>query len=295
MWPLRPTDPAEVARDRETLEPAKQDRWLLAEVGSEDVGLALVGHDLGSFDPLRWQIEVVVLPENRRRGTGSGLFERAFAMVAAEGASSVYARIYEHDADARRFAESRGFRETKRDFVSVLDLEATSDAFLAEREAPLPAGGRVVSFGTVDSPELRLRLHALFEEVRVDIPRLAPPTPLSYAFFEEQVLGDPGFDAELSVLAFHGDRLIGMSTVYRGLMAGRLDQGLTAVRREWRGRGIAQALKVAVIRRAKAAGYATIATDNDARNAPMLAINESFGFVAAEALVTMARDLTSGS
>lgn len=295
VWPGRPLDPAELARDRRTLEPSKQDRYLLAERGSELVGLALVGHDLGSYDPRRWTIEIAVLLDHRRRGAGTGLYERALAMVAAEGASSVSTRVSEQDADARRFAESREFREVKRDFVSVLDLTASSDALQAGQNPPLPDGVRIVPFGAVDSPELRLRLHALFEEVRVDIPRLAPPTPLSFAFFEEQVLGDPGFDSDLSVLAIHRDRLVGMSTVFRGLVAGRLDQGLTAVRRDCRGRGIARALKTSVIRRAKAAGYTTIATDNDSRNGPMIAINASFGFRPTEALVSMTRDLSSHS
>lgn len=288
VWPSRPTGPEELDRDRNTLADEQQAQYLLAEDATGSLGLALVAHDLGSYDPLRWVIEVAVLSAARGRGTGAGLYERALASVVAQGATAIQTTIAENDPVARSFAVNRGYREAKRDFLSVLDLGSMPDV------SPLPLGGQVVPFARVDSPDIRRRLHALFEAVRVDIPRVSPPTPLTFAFFEEQVLGDPSFDADLSVLAFQGELLVGMSTVYRGNEAGRLEQGLTAVLRSARGQGLARAMKVAVIRAATEQGYAAIATDNDSRNAPMLAINSALGFEPREALVTLVRDLPDG-
>jgi GNAT superfamily N-acetyltransferase len=54
--------------------------------------------------------------------------------------------------------------------------------------------------------------------------------------------------------------------------------GMTAVRRAWRGRGIAGALKRASIAWAAANGLEAIETANDIDNAPMRAVNRSLGY-----------------
>ena len=53
---------------------------------------------------------------------------------------------------------------------------------------------------------------------------------------------------------------------------------ITGVLPAYRGRKIAQALKLIAIRYAKARGANYIRTDNDSENAPMLAINRKLGY-----------------
>ncbi len=59
--------------------------------------------------------------------------------------------------------------------------------------------------------------------------------------------------------------------------------------REWRGRGVATALKVAAIGVARALGAPTIRTDNASDNAPMLRVNDRLGFVRDPATVSYLR------
>lgn len=54
--------------------------------------------------------------------------------------------------------------------------------------------------------------------------------------------------------------------------------GMTGVRPEWRGRGIAIALKRAQIAAAKAAGLRELRTTTAFGNAPMLHVNERLGY-----------------
>ena len=69
---------------------------------------------------------------------------------------------------------------------------------------------------------------------------------------------------------------------------------LTGVDRAYRGRKIAQALKLQTILYAKACGADSIATQNDSVNAPMLAINRKLGYVRQEGLghYGLVRELT---
>ena len=53
---------------------------------------------------------------------------------------------------------------------------------------------------------------------------------------------------------------------------------ITGVRRAWRGRGIANALKAAEIAWAKQAGYEHLETQNEERNEPIRRLNERYGY-----------------
>ena len=53
---------------------------------------------------------------------------------------------------------------------------------------------------------------------------------------------------------------------------------LTAVKRAWRGRGVARALKLAQIRWALANGSKELRTRNEERNEPIRRLNARFGY-----------------
>jgi mycothiol synthase len=55
-------------------------------------------------------------------------------------------------------------------------------------------------------------------------------------------------------------------------------QGLSGVRREARGKGLAMALKLKTVHYAQSFGVEHIKTWNDQKNQSMLAINEAMGF-----------------
>ncbi len=69
---------------------------------------------------------------------------------------------------------------------------------------------------------------------------------------------------------------------------------LTAVKRAWRGRGVARALKATQIAWAKEHGYEELRTRNDERNAPIRHLNKEFGYRPAVGRVYV-RGVISGS
>jgi len=66
------------------------------------------------------------------------------------------------------------------------------------------------------------------------------------------------------------------------------------VRRAWRGRGVARALKAAEIAWAKQAGYERLETQNEERNEPIRRLNEHFGYVVTPGSVTVRGPLREG-
>jgi len=94
------------------------------------------------------------------------------------------------------------------------------------------------------------------------------------------------------MIAKDGSKYVGLSTVWRLDQEPRgLVQGNTGVRREYRGRGIAVALKLKVIDFARRNGYEKMKTWNASNNAPMLAVNAKLGFKRGVGWITLEKDL----
>lgn len=274
VWPSNPIDAAELTRDHETMEPHLRTRFAIAKEGARAVGVCEMSRDIGTFHPQRWTVVASVIAENRRQGIGASLYRWAQGELSAAEVLAIESKAHEDDPAGQAFATSRGFMETKRDFVSELDVVGCNPPAVV-----LPAGLEIRSFAEVDGRAMRRRLHETFEEVRADVPRAYPPTPTPFEFFDEHVLGDPNFLPDATFLAMAGGAIAGFTGAFRASEEGVVDQWLTGVRRPWRGQGLALCLKVQGIRWAQANAYQLIRTDNDSRNARMLAINERLGFV----------------
>lgn len=286
VWPNWALEAAQLARDDRTLpEPMRARRWLAA-VDGEDVGFAVAQRPAGTFHLGKWRIDIGVASGWRGRGIGAALASEAEAHVSEADLVHVSTRVREGDAASLRFARSRGFREVHRDFESLLDLEE-ADAGTLEGLTRCPEGYRLASLSELDSPSFRTAFHALFEAVRVDIPRPEPPVPLTFTFFVNQVLKDPDLLHAGSWFALHGDEPVAFCGIFRGGNEGWADQWLTAVASPHRGRGLAVAVKAATVLWAKRAGFTTIRTDNNSENRRMLAINDRFGFRRCAAILLM--------
>ena len=84
-------------------------------------------------------------------------------------------------------------------------------------------------------------------------------------------------DALIAALA--GDDVVGYTGLRRrGASSPIAENMLTAVRRDWRRRGIATALKREQVARARDAGIEQIFTTNDETNAGMRGVNARLGY-----------------
>lgn len=248
----------------------EESAWLLAVHGDEAVGCG-VGRPSSIQSSLYAMVRV--LPEHRRQGAGSRILESLSHHAHSLGRESLWGRIREDDTESRRFARNRGFREAGREYEVVLDT-ATADVSTA-----LPEGIKL--FSLADRPDLAEAVHEVDCEVSADVPRPEGDDFEAQPFvrWHEQYLEGPGAVPEAMIAALAGDEVVGYTGLRRrGASSPTAENMLTAVRRPWRRRGIAAALKREQIARARAAGIEQIYTSNDETNTGMRGVNARLGY-----------------
>ena len=250
---------ASVAELRRTEPPQ---RLLLAFLGGELAGSGVAGNsDLGGGFALPR-----VLTESRRKGVGTALLYALADYVSSCGHQQVGSLV--EDPGSLPFAERFGFREDGRQVEQVRTIRRDEPA------PTLPEGVQLVALA--ERPELSRRVYMeLALEAFQDI-----PTPRKISITLEQWEREWINWPEGSFVALAGDEIVGCA----GLMcdedrADRAENMLTAVRRDWRGRGLARALKETVIAWGSANGLREIYTWTQTGNENMRAVNEKLGYV----------------
>lgn len=257
-----------------------------AELGGRLVGVVDFANNPGSYHPQKFGFELYVHPDHHGQGIGKALYQTMLEALQPHDPISLRIPVRENQSRAVRFFQDRGFVETRRDWVSILDVsKADLSPYTHLDISPI----HIQTFAELSAsdPQANRRLHELFSDIRIDTPRSEPATPIGLEFFVDNLLA-PGqeFDPAAFFIALDGDLWVGMSCMYRVGDSKALDHWFTGTRRAYRGRKIALALKVRTVQYAQAGGFETIRTDNDSLNAPMLAINEKLGFVKGAAQIS---------
>lgn len=282
----------EIRRDLSQLEPDLRPHLLVARRDGRLIGVANAQRSAGSYHPQKFTVEIYVEPAHRSDGVGRTLYCALLETLKPMNPISLRVQVSESNPAALGFASRLGFVETKRDFVSLLDLGRFDFAPYGDWERHLnELGVSLATFRDLDSTQFRREWHQVFSIVRRDTPRADPISPIEFDFFEKNVVEDEELMRDATMFALKAGRIVGFSGSYRGARPGWVDQWLTAVVREERGKGVALALKLGVIRAVKAAGLSVIQTDNDTANAPILAINDRLGFVREPAVLSMLKEL----
>jgi len=245
---------------------------LLAELDGAVVGSGIAkqsdtGADNGFVQPR-------VIPGTRRRGVGTALLRVLAAHAESLGFHSVGSRV--GDDGSLAFAARFGFRETGREVEQVR-------AIRPNEEAPrVPQGVQIVSLA--ERPDLRTRTyHELALQAFEDMP---PPSPISITpeLWEREWITW----LEGSFVALAGDDIVGCAGLVRDDdHPERAEHSLTAVRRDWRGRGLARALKQTTMAWGAAQGLREIYTWTQTGNENMRAVNEKMGFVTRTASISV--------
>jgi GNAT superfamily N-acetyltransferase len=244
---------------------------LLASIDGEVAGSAI-----GSIQPQSPDSVfalVSVLPERRRRGVGSALYDAISDWARERGLDTIETFVADNDPESLAFADRRGFAEDSRERGVSLDLTRTDPPAVE-----VPEGVEITTWA--ERPELARGMYEVVLEAYPDIPGGEDEQIESFEdWLAHDMQGDPGDRPEATFVAVAGDEVIGYAKF--SLTAAQpttAHHDLTGVKRAWRGRGVARALKATQIAWAKANDYAELRTRNDERNAPIRHLNEEFGY-----------------
>jgi mycothiol synthase len=239
-----------------------QHLFLLAEAGGVLAGSGVVGKSSlagsGAVAPR-------VLPDWRRRGVGTAIL--ADLAGRAAGLGFIVVSSSADDPGSVRFAERFGFREIDRQVEQVR-------AISGDEPWPLvPDGVEIVRVS--ERPELWRAVYPVVGAQAFQDMALTAPLEVSLQEWERDWITEP--DAVFVALA--GGDVIGCAGLLPDTdVPGRAEHALTAVRRDWRRRGVAAALKRCTLAWAAEHGLHEVYTWTQRGNDDMRALNTHLGF-----------------
>lgn len=217
-----------------------------------------------------------VLPDHRRRGVGTALLEHLVEHVRGLGVATL--RSGADDEGSMTFAHRFGFVEVNREVEQTYHLDGPVEV------PPTPDGIEVVTAqertGAWEAAYDRFGLEAL-ADFAVDT-----PLEVTHESWAREWLVDPMF------LALADGEVVGCAGL--GLdpdNPSRAENGLTAVRRDWRGRGLAVHLKLRSLAWAADHGLTEVYTWTQDGNAAMRALNTRLGYATTRVGIQLARPL----
>jgi GNAT superfamily N-acetyltransferase len=252
--------------------PGRRD-WLgLLDGKKVGVGTCLVRPGQETTD-IAWSM-LYVLRDARHRGVGGTLYRRISEHARLLRRSQLHMYSFEDDPDTAGFAERHRFRIIGRVRGLQLALENCP-----RPEVDPPAGVTITTLA--ERPDLARGAWAIACETFPEIPSDddEPWQAGGYEQFAARNLGGPRYIPDATFVAVAREEVIGYSQLaWMSPSAGIADSAMLAVRRDWRGLGVARALKAAQIAWAIDNGLSALRTGNDERNAAARAVNAHFPY-----------------
>ena len=204
-----------------------------------------------------------VRPAFRRQGIGTAVL-RQLLLLAGQLDRPIACSMAD-DPGSTEFGLRHGFAEVDR---QVEQLRAIGQEAVPTPPAP------VTIVSVEQHPEL---WQPAFEAVgRQGFADLALDTHVEVT--EQQWVANEMNNPASTFIALAGQQIIGVASLLTEDNSRRAEHGLTAVRREWRGKGVASALKRHCLAWASANGLTEVYTWTQKNNGDMRRLNEHLGF-----------------
>ena len=259
---------------------ARETGWFLASDDGRDVGAAIgIGGWHSPEGVARGEIRVV--GDARGRGVGSGLLGTLSDWARALGYAELMGPVKEVDDDSLAWTSRRGFVEVGRNSRARPrpdgDRGAGGRRARRDRDRHLGRATRCRAGhvrgregGVPRHPGRGGRRDGAVRAVAVD----------GHAGRGRPTRGD--------VRRVRGDEVVAYAKLSLSLARPTVAMhDITGVKRAWRGRGIAGALKAAEIAWAKENGYVRLETQNEERNEPIRRLNQRHGYVVEPGSITV--------
>jgi GNAT superfamily N-acetyltransferase len=268
----------------------------IIQIAAKDEQGELLGFYWATRDRMvsdRLNFFLFVKPEQRGQGIGRQLYEDLAQAVIEAQAKKLRVSVWDNYPEWRAFAERRGFSERSHQIAMALDLEAFDDRPYDEIFAKLKGEGfQFTSMEALgNTEEAQRKLYILNDTTDIETPGADGEHSWdSFEDFQERVCRadwyKPGGQMVVLDTTSHGvtgaaiGPFVAMSAITR-LEGNDYAYNLhTGVDRPYRGRKLAQAVKVLALRYARDVLKATtVHTHHNSKNLPMIAIDRKFGYI----------------
>lgn len=239
------------------------------------IGYAEAFHS-AEMAPGHFYLYTTVRQDCRNRGLGSRLLAEAERWALAHGAGEEFSsRMRSDDHASFAWANRRGYERHMDRTEAVLDLATWEAARFAGHVESVRDGG--LSLSLTERP-LEADLQAMYAVEAATAPDIPGSDGMS-TWEQWSARFRPGKAPRVFAIALSGPKAVGWSVLSLPQVEGAGGHtNFTGVLREYRGRGIALALKLLTIESARARGLQFLTTTNDLENGPMLAVNAKLGY-----------------
>jgi mycothiol synthase len=262
---------------------AERVKWgrFVAEQDGQVVGVAGYSHGNHGYHPQKFGISLDVHPDYQRQGIGTQLYQTLLEAIKPYNPIEISTYAREDREAGMGFLQKFGFEVAMREWESRLNM-ATFDASLLQGALDKVTASGITIHSYADlatDPDRDQKLYELDSAIMIDIPSTSEVVEIGFETFLKQYTQAPNFLPDAYFIAKDGEKYVGESVLWKVDVGDYLDTGATGVLREYRGRGIASALKLHALLYARQKNVPEVRTWNAQHNKEMLAINEKVGFV----------------
>lgn len=254
---------------------------VILEVDGVPVGSCSFGESSWTPVPGKFWTYVQVHPDHQRRGYGKAIYDHVVGLLSEKKPTILDSWTREDKADAVTFLTKRGYEQVMRGRSSRLTLaEFDASGFADVVERVKESGVRIVPLTELreKDPAWRKKLYELDWLISLDVPEIDEPKKREFDVYCRQTFDKPTFFPDGFFVALDGDDYVGVSMLGLNLAdPTKLRTNLTGVVRSHRRRGVATALKVHALSKAKTTEAQFVDTDNEENN-PMYPLNVKLGF-----------------
>ena len=241
---------------------------------------------------------VAVARADRGKGIGSSLLAVLVDEAVRRKAPRFLAGASEAHREALEWARKRGFREIGRRIEAYVELAGFDPGAFSGRVDEVRRSG--ITFRSIDEiltgrdAEGRERfireLHEAERPMWEDIPWATPTPHWPLDRFRAMAFDSGQMIPSASIVAYDGETIAGLTTTGKRESVDGYTW-MTGVGRAYRGRGLATAIKVEALSRAKANGLRAMLTTNDEPNKAMREVNAKLGYQTLPAHVQLEKPL----
>ncbi len=310
---LRPAEPRHdfgqlaawfsILEDETTTEPGlqayyeKEQARITQQVAAADDG-ELLGFCWAARDrlqPERVSCSLFVKPDRRGQGIGRSLYANLEQTLRAAGVAQLRVAVWDNRPEDRAFAARRGFVERSHALAMALDLttfdDRPYDAIIARLQGEGVQFTSMAALG--DTEEAQRKLYVLNDTTgRETMGADGSPSWASFEDFQQRVCRADWYKpaGQMVVIDTATGDWAAMSAISR--FDDYAYNLYTGVDKRYRGRKLAQAVKVLALRYARdVLQVATVRTHHNSRNLPMIAIDRKLGYVQTPGTWLLEKDL----